>query len=167
MPKVLVLFQSHSPDVVRLAEVVADGARSVRFSEVDLRRLPATDGAREPAPEATGRAHPPLRDADDIGQYDALILVADGEGETLVRTLGAFAGSLANKVGAVITPATGTDRRTMLWAVLGAMADRGMILVPGPFDTEGATSDESTRKVGKRVADVIGWVTHARSHHHH
>jgi hypothetical protein len=165
MPKVLVLFQSHSPDVVRLAEVVADGARSVRFSEVDLRRLPTTDGAR--APEASGRAHHPLRDADDIGQYDGLILAADGAGETLVRTIGAFGGSLANKVGAVITPATGADRRTVLWAVLGAMADRGMILVPGPFDAEGATSDESTRKVGTRVAEVVGWVTHARSHHHH
>jgi len=167
MPKLLVLFQSHSPDVIRLAESAVDGARSVRFAEVDLRRLPTTDGARDPAPESTGRAHPPLRDADDLGQYDGLILAAEGEGDTLVRAFGAFGGSLANKVGAVITPATGADRRTVLWPVLGAMADRGMILVPAPFDTEGAASDESTRKVGKRVAEVIGWVTHARSHHHH
>jgi hypothetical protein len=70
-------------------------------------------------------------------------------------------------VGAVIPPATGTDRRTVLWSVLGAMADRGMILVPAAFDTEDAASAESTRNVGKRVAEVIGWVTHARSHHHH
>ena len=167
MPKLLVLFQSHSPHVVRLAESAADGARSVRFSEVDVRRLPTTDGARDPAPEATGRAHQSLRDADDIGQFDGLILAADGDGEALVRTLGAFGGSLANKVGAVITPAAGAGRRSVLWSVLGAMADRGMILVPAPFDAQDAASEESTRKVGKRVAEVIGWVTHARSHHHH
>jgi hypothetical protein len=168
MPKLLVVFQSHSPDVVRLAESAADGARSVRFAEVDLRRLPATDGARDPASEPTGRSHHPLRDGDDFAQYDGLILAAEGgDGEALVRTLGTFGGSLANKVGAVITPATGTDRRTVLWSVLGAMADRGMILVPAAFDTEDAASAESTRNVGKRVAEVIGWVTHARSHHHH
>ena len=168
MPKLLVVFQSQSPAVVRLAESAADGARSVRFAEVDLRRLPATDGPRDPAPESTGRSYHPLRDGDDVAQYDGLILAAEGgDGEALVRTLGVFGGSLANKVGAVITPATGTDRRTVLWSVLGAMADRGMILVPAPFDTEDAASDESTRKVGTRVAEVIGWVTHARSHHHH
>ena len=167
MPKLLVLFQSHSPDVVRLAESAAEGARGVRFAEVDLRRLPTTDGARDPSPEASGRAHHPLRDADDIGQYDGLILAAEAEGEAFVRTLGAFGGSLANKVGAVITPAAGAGRRSVLWSVLGAMADRGMILVPAPFDAQDAASEESTRKVGKRVAEVIGWVTHARSHHHH
>ena len=167
MPKLLVLFRSHNPDVVRLAESAAEGARGVRFAEVDLRRLPTTDGAHDSAPAATGRAHHLLRDADDIGQYDGLILAAEGEGEALVRTLGACGGSLANKVGAVITPAAGANRRTVLWSLLGVMADRGMILVPAPFDTEDAASDESTRNVGKRVAEVIGWVTHARSHHHH
>jgi hypothetical protein len=88
------------------------------------------------------------------------------ETEAASRTLGAFGGSLANKVGAVITPATGADRRTVLWSALGPMADRGMILVPAPFGDEGAVSDESARGLGKRVAEVIGWVTHARSHHH-
>ena len=139
----------------------------MRFAEVDVRRLPTTDGAHDSAPAAAGRAHHLLRDADDIGQYDGLILAAEGKGEALVQTLGAFSGSLTNKVGAVITPAAGTDRRTVLWSVLGAMADRGMILVPAPFDMEDAASDETTRKAGKRVAEVIGWVTHARSHHHH
>ena len=28
-------------------------------------------------------------------------------------------------------------------------------------------ADEATRHLGKRVAEVVGWVTHARSHHHH
>ena len=69
-------------------------------------------------------------------------------GEALVQALGAFGGSLANKVGAVLTPATGTDRRTVLWSVLGPMADRGMILVPAPFDDEGASDGTIARDVG-------------------
>jgi hypothetical protein len=43
----------------------------------------------------------------------------------------------------------------------------GMILVPAPFADENAADQESTRGLGKRVAEVIGWVTHARSHQHH
>ena len=171
MSKLLVLFQSRRPDVVRLAEAARDGARSVRFAEVDLRRLPTSGDAHgDTAADADKGAHQLLQHAEDIGQYDGLVLAVGGEGgagETLARTLAAFGGSLANKVGTVITPATGTDRRAALWSVLGAMADRGMILVPAPFADEGAAGDESTRGLGKRVAEVVGWVTHARSHHHH
>jgi hypothetical protein len=47
------------------------------------------------------------------------------------------------------------------------MADRGMILVPLPFSDEDGSSADACRRMGKRVAEVVGWVTHARSHHHH
>jgi hypothetical protein len=170
MPKLLVLFQSRSPDVVRLAEAATQGARSVRFAEVDLRRLPTSGDVHDTALDAGMRAHQLLQHVEDIGQYDGLILAVGGEGdpgEALVRTLATFGGSLANKVGAVITPATGADRRAALWSVLSPMADRGMILVPAPFADPGAADEESTRALGRRVAEVIGWVTHARSHHHH
>ena len=165
MPKLLVLFQSSSTDVVRLAEAAAEGARSVRFAEVDLRHLPFSEGGA--GSDATGRAHHPLQSADDMGQYDGLMLAVGENGEAMVGVLGRFGGSLANKVGSVITPATGADRRTVLWSVLGPMADRGMILVPAPFADESPASEASIRGLGKRVAEVIGWVTHARSHHHH
>jgi len=46
------------------------------------------------------------------------------------------------------------------------LADRGMILVP-PASTVPEDVLESAREQGKRVAQVVGWVTHARSHHHH
>jgi hypothetical protein len=166
MPKLLVLFHASSADVARLAEAAAEGARSVRFAEVDLRQLPASDGAGVAVPDARGRAHHLLQHIDALGQYDGLVLVEGGDGEVMLRALDGFGGSLANTVGSVITPATGADRRTILWSLLGAMADRGMILVPAPFGDEGGASDESLRELGKRVAEVIGWVTHARSHHH-
>jgi hypothetical protein len=170
MPKLLVLFQSRSPDVVHLAETVAAGVRSVRFAEVDLRRFPITDDANDVTSDTARRAHRSLEHMDDIGAYDGLILAlgsASDGADALLRAIGAFGGSLENKVGAALTSATGTDRRTVLWSVLGPMADRGMILLPAPFADEGASDDDTTRRLGKRVADVVGWVTHARSHHHH
>lgn len=164
MPKLLVLFQSHSLDVVRLAEAAADGARRVRFAEVDLRRLVTSDAVGH---ETGGRVSRPLDHVDDIAGYDGLILVA-AEGPdagALVRTLGTFKGSLVNKVGCALSSATGSDRHAVLWSVLTPMADRGMILVPGAFADQ-EPEGESARRAGTRVAEVIGWVTHARSHHH-
>lgn len=161
MPKLLVLFQSYGPDVIRIAEAAADGARRVRFAEVDLRALPPSDSVGS---DATARR--PLERVEDIAMYDGLVLVADAAdaGAGLVRTLGTFVGSLANKVGSVLCSAVGSDRHGVLWSVLTPMADRGMILVPAPFhDHEPA---ETARHTGTRVAEVVGWVTHARSHHH-
>lgn len=167
MPKLLVLFQSSSAEVVRLAEAASEGARSVRFAEVDLRQLPTSDDAGVAASDATGRAHHRLQHVDAIGQYDGLVLAVGQDGEAALRALDGFGGSLANKVGTVITPTEGAERRKVLWSALTPMADRGMILVPAPFANDRGASDESARELGKRVAEVIGWVTHARSHHHH
>jgi hypothetical protein len=170
MPKILILFQSPRSDVVHLAETAAEGARSVRFAEVDVRRLTTADASSDVAVGTGGRAHRPLGHVDEIGAYDGLILAADSkseDGDALTTAIGTFGGSLANKVGAVLTPATGTGRRTLLWSVLGPLADREMILVPAPFADEGAADGEIARRVGRRVAEVVGWVTHARSHHHH
>ena len=171
MPKLLVLFHSRSSAVLALAEAAAEGARSVRFAEVDLRRLEASDpDPLAPAPDPAGRSHRTLEHADDLATYDGLIFAMSGEGDgaaPLTAALGAAGGSMANRVGSVLTAATGEGRGAMLWAALTPMADRGMILVPAPFTEGGAASAESARRTGKRVAEVIAWVTHARSHHHH
>jgi len=170
MPKLLVLFQSGRPDVVQLAESAAVGARSIRFAEVDVRRLVKSDDANDVTVDASGRTHRALGHIDEIGAYDGLILAIAADVDAAaapIRAIGAFGGSLANKVAAVLTPATGIDRRTVLWSALGALADRGMILVPAPFADEGAADAEPARRLGTRVAEVVGWVTHARSHHHH
>lgn len=168
MPKLLVLFQSRHPDVVALAEAAAAGAKTVRFAEVDLRRLPVSD-AHDSAADAGVKAHRALEHVDQIAPYDGLIVVAGREtaGDSLGEALSAAGGSLVNRVGAVLTPATGEDRRVVLWSGLSAMADRGMILVPIPFADASSADEDLARGLGKRVAEVIGWVTHARSHHHH
>ncbi|HEV7994460.1 MAG TPA: hypothetical protein VGP25_21740 [Gemmatimonadaceae bacterium] len=165
MPKLLVLFDSHSDDLARLAEAVAEGARSVRFAEVDVRRIPGASGDR-----ASSARHRALESADALAAYDGIIVgasPASASSDAATGPVGAAPVSLVNKVGSAFATHDGGDRRAALWSVLTPMADRGMILVT-PSITEAPSDEvESAREQGKRVADVVGWVTHARSHHHH
>jgi NAD(P)H dehydrogenase (quinone) len=39
MPKVLVLFYSRTGNTARLADAIVEGARGVKFTEVDVRRV--------------------------------------------------------------------------------------------------------------------------------
>ncbi len=39
MPKILVLFHSRTGNTAALADAIAQGAKSVRFAEVDVRRI--------------------------------------------------------------------------------------------------------------------------------
>jgi multimeric flavodoxin WrbA len=162
MPKLLVLVPARGIELAPLADAVLEGARSVRFAEVDVRTL---DGA---ADSASNRK--PLAAIDDLASYDGIIVGApagDVDGTAVRETLGRFDGSLANKVGSAFTTGSGAGRAAVLWSALSPMADRGMILVPLPFADDGAASSDACRQMGKRVAEVVGWVTHARSHHHH
>jgi len=161
MPKLLVLVPARSAELAPLADAVAEGARSVRFAEVDVRSV----GDASDAPTSCKL----LPEIDDLGSYHGVIVgVAAGEGERqrLLGRLTSFDGSLTDKVGSAFTAQSG-DRASVLWSALSPMADRGMILVPLPFSAEGDSDLDACRRMGKRVAEVIGWVTHAKSHHHH
>jgi len=160
MPKLLVLFHAHSTELAPLVDAVADGARGVRFAEVDVRSV--GEGTM-----AMGRR--PLERIEDLASYDGII-VGVGSGATangIVESLARFDGSLVDKVGSAFTAGSGADRAAALWSALSPMADRGMILVPLPFADGRESETDACRQMGKRVAEVVGWVTHARSHHHH
>ncbi len=161
MPKLLVLFPARSTELAPLADAVLEGARSIRFAEVDVRTL--GDGGEAAA------SRKPLAAIEDLTSYDGIIVgvpAGDAEGQGLRDAIARFGGSLTNKVGSAFTTGTGAGRTSVLWSALSPMADRGMILVPLPF-AEGAANADACRQMGKRVAEVVGWVTHARSHHHH
>ena len=160
MPKLLVLFEASTDDIARLADAVADGVRSVRFAEVDVRRV----AGGEPA---TRTSYKPVEGADALAGYDGILLGTHGGGMDPVNDALTTTASLVNKVGSVFTSAAGQARRGVLLAALAPMADRGMILVPPPLGTAPDDDLESARALGRRVAEVVGWVTHARSHHHH
>lgn len=160
MPKTLVLLLSDHPAVAARARRVADGARAVRFAEVDVRRAGDPPGV--------------LTAAD----YDALVVgVAPGPGaEEVDAALRAFAGShaMADAVGAAFAAGEHdgdgpSAADAACWAALRALAGLGLLLVPPMPVGAGGTGedgDEAARRLGRRVATVAGWVRHARSHDH-
>jgi NAD(P)H dehydrogenase (quinone) len=205
MPKILILFYSRTGNTAILADAIAEGARSVRFSEVDVRRI--NDLAPESVIEANAdwkssreklvAKYQTFTDANELANYDALILgsptrygVMSAELKNVLDQTGPLwlAGKLVNKVGAAFTSVnTGHGgHETTLWSIMTPMANLGMILVPpgytdavmfGGGSPYGATATTgggppagadlaAARHEGKRVAEVVGWIAHARSHAH-
>lgn len=204
MPKILVLFYSRTGNTALLADAIVEGARSVRFSEVDIRRIDdlAPQRVIDSIPEWKASRekliakYQTLSDVHDLTRYDALILgsptrygVMAAELKNVLDQTGPLwqKGALVNKVGAAFTSvATGHGgHETTLWSIMTPMANLGLIIVPpGYTDTvmfaggspygatattgAGAPNDAAlaaARHEGKRVAEVTGWITHARSHH--
>ena len=197
MAKVLVLYNARTAPAALLAEAIAEGARSVRFTEADVRRV-----AEPGAAEGAARRHRALDDAHATAGYDAVVLGA-GSGDAAARDellhplRHAGLAALADRVGAVFTAgeerADGADapHAATLAALLTALGELGMLLatpVPSPPDpavrsplgaTAGATPSDAdlaaARALGARVARVAGWVRHAKGHegegsgrqHHH
>jgi len=160
MPKLLILFPARGTELAPLADAILEGARSVRFAEVDVRTFGDAGDA--------GASRKPLASIDDLASYDGIVIgvpAGDTEGQGLREAIERFTGSLTDKVGSAFTTESGAGRSAVLWSALSPLADRGMILVPLPFSGDGDA--DALRQMGKKVAEVVGWVTHARSHHHH
>ena len=142
----------------------------MRFAEVDVRVL---EDAERVA--AAGSRVRPLGGEEALAAYDGLIIGVADEGDGHVRDRQAIAAlvrrtavRLDNKVGSVFGVArAGTTRGATAWEILEPMGDRGMILVPPRAEDIGEDEWETARRQGKRIADIVGWITHARSHHHH
>src|SRR5215831_8300834 len=138
MPKLLLLYPARSAELAPLADAVLDGARSVRFAEVDVRTFGDEGDA--------AASRKPLAGIDDLASYDGLVVgVPAGDEQDLRETLARFEGSLTNKVGSAFTTGSGAGRTAALWSALSPMADRGMILVPLPFSDEGEANAEACR----------------------
>jgi len=147
-----------------LADAVADGVRSVRFAEVDVRRLADLGEA-----SGTGRVRT-LNGADELAAYDGLVLGTDGLGPVPEAVTGLLAGAgtlrqqkaLGTSVGAAfVAGASATEGEDARWTLLRTLGALGLVLVPASGD-----GVESARQLGHRVAHVVSWITHARSHHH-
>ena len=206
MPKILVLFYSRTGNTAALADAVAEGARSVRFAEVDVRRIDdlAPASVIDAAPEwkaaraALAAKYRALGAVDELAGYDAIILgsptrygIMSAELKNVLDQTGPLwqEGALVNKVGSAFTSVATAHggHETTLWSIMTPMANLGMIIVPpgysdavmfsggSPYGATattggGAPTDADlavARHQGKRVAEVTGWITHARSHHHH
>jgi NAD(P)H dehydrogenase (quinone) len=171
MPKTLVLCSSPAGHTAALADAIVEGARSVRFAEVDVRCLEHAEAGSDPALAAKYR---PLESVDALAGYDAIVLGAPADGAgvpaALARLLDAAGalrarGALVDVVGSAFTAAADDGHETALWSILASLGTLGMILVP-PAATGGEGALAAAREQGRRVATVAGWVRHAKGHEH-
>lgn len=137
MPKVLIQFDGSSRDAAQAARTVADGAESVRFTEVEVRALDARER---------------------LADYDGVVFVASGAG--MAAAAESLAGQLTDKVGAVVAP-DGTDAQP---ALVAAMLRAGMIVVGAGTEDEARTLGARVAKVTEWVRHAR---SHHHQHHTH
>ena len=157
MPKVLVLYHSTYGHIERMAEAVAEGARSVEGAVVDIRRVP------ELVPEDLARASgykldqaAPIATVDELANYDAVIVGAGTRFGTaasqmrnfLDQTGGLWArGALLGKVGAAFT-STATQhggQEVTLIGLIQTLLHHGMVVAGLPYAWAGQSRlDEIT-----------------------
>jgi NAD(P)H dehydrogenase (quinone) len=149
MPKLLVLFYSRTGHTAQLADAIAEGARGVRFTEVDVRRIddlaPAAviDGDAEwkASRDRLAAKYRTLGAVEELADYDGLVLgaptrygVMAAELKLVLDQTGPLwgAGRLVDKVGAAFTTVSTQHggHETTLWSIMTPMANLGMILVP-------------------------------------
>ncbi|HEY4217847.1 MAG TPA: hypothetical protein VGM67_11965 [Gemmatimonadaceae bacterium] len=150
MPKVIVLYAAGDSTAASIAAAAAEGANEIRFTEVDVRSVGGTDAQKA------------LESASQLNGYDGVLLALSGS--ELPPDLAALLGELAAgaQLPNIVFGLTGTDANALRSAALV-----GGIIVSEPV---GATAPERARKLGARMAKVIGWVRHALAHeteHHH
>src|SRR5690348_12178156 len=153
MPKVLVLFDSADQRADRLAELAAEGAKRVRFTEVDM-RVVGNDSVANTARRKR------LASGDAVDQYDGVVVVgSDQEPSAAIDALLAAhdqntRGGFIDRVFAAVSDASSSHRLTELSGI-----------VVGP--PTGSTNAESMAgDIGERVAKVAERLRHALSHEH-
>ena len=185
MSKVLVLFYSRTGNTAALADAIAEGAGSVKFTEMELRRLddlaPVSlidaDEAWKTSRAALAKKYRTLESVETLTDYDALIVGSPARDGIVCAELKATLdqaaplwarGALRDKVGSafgtVATPNGGHE--TNIMSMLVPMMHLGMIIVAA--DHSRGTDDLTVaRSQGARVAKVAEWIRHAKSHEGH
>ena len=149
MPKVLVLFHSRTGNTARLADAIAEGARLVRFTEVDVRRIEELAPDAVVSAPAGGEEHRAqlrqqyraLEHVEELAAYDAIVLgsparhgVMAAEVKLLLDRLDPLreTGALVDKVGSAFTTAQAPHggHELALMSMMTPMCTLGMILVP-------------------------------------
>jgi NAD(P)H dehydrogenase (quinone) len=157
MARILVLYHSTYGHIERMAEAVAEGARTVEGSTVDIKRVP------ELVPEELARKSgykldqaAPIAKVEDLAGYDAVIVGAGTRYGTaasqmrnfLDQTGGLWAkGALVGKVGSAFT-STATQhggQETTLIGLIQTMLHHGMLIAGLPYAWAGQSRiDEVT-----------------------
>ncbi|TRX74532.1 NAD(P)H:quinone oxidoreductase [Pseudomonas mangiferae] len=144
MKKILVLYYSMYGHIERMAEAVAEGARSVPGVEVSLKRVPETmaeDVARKAGAKLDQAA--PLASPQELGDYDAILFGSPtrfgnmtGQMRTFLDQTGGLwsQGKLVGKLGSVFTSTgTGGGSETTITSFWHTLAHHGMLIVGLPY----------------------------------
>ena len=148
MAKVLVLYHSFHGHIEAMAEAVAQGARSIPGSQVDLKRVPETMPA-EVFRNAKGKADQaaPIATPDELANYDAIIFGAPTRFGNVSAQMRSFIdqtgplwmqGRLIGKVGSVFTASAtqhGGQESTIL-SFLPTLLHHGMLIAGLPYSEQ-------------------------------
>ena len=145
MPKILVLYHSTYGHIEKMAEAVAEGARSVDGAVVDIKRVPELvpeDLARKSGYKLDQAA--PVAKVEDLAGYDAVIVGAGTRYGTAASQMRNFLdqtgglwmkGALVGKVGSVFT-STATQhggQETTLIGMIQTLLHHGMVIAGLPY----------------------------------
>ena len=148
MSKVLVLYYSSYGHIEKMAQAIAEGARSAG-AQVDIKRVPET------VPEAVAKAShfkldqaAPVATIADLEHYDAIIVGTGTRFGRMSSQMAAFLdqagglwarGALNGKVGAAFA-STGTQhggQETTLFSIIANLLHFGMTIVGLPYSHQG------------------------------
>jgi hypothetical protein len=167
MPKLIVLVSGDETTAATLADSAVEGAKSVRFTEVDVRMV-VSDTAQS--------RHKMLESPDVLREYDGIVITADGISAATIGavTISAVGDSSVNaELSSVLdaleaVPAANAFANTVFTVVGGSasllarIAALGGIIVAEPRGI--GDGPARARAQGARTAKVIEWVRHALSH---
>ncbi len=149
MTKVLVLYYSMFGHIERMAEAIAEGARSVEGAEVAVKRVPETipeDKARAMGIKLDQRAA--IATTDELREYDAIIFGTPTRFGNMTAQMRAFLdhtgklwaeGALVGKVGSVFTSSNTQHggQETTITSFHSTLLHHGMVIVGVPYSCEG------------------------------
>ncbi|TBW38591.1 NAD(P)H:quinone oxidoreductase [Azotobacter chroococcum] len=144
MKKILVLYYSMYGHIERMAEAVAEGARSVPGVEVTLKRVPET------MPEALARKAgakldqmAPVAEPKELADYDAILFGTPTRFGNMAAQMRTFldqtgglwvSGALVGKFASVFTSTgTGGGSETTITSFWHTLAHQGMVIVGLPY----------------------------------
>jgi NAD(P)H dehydrogenase (quinone) len=152
MAKVLVLYYSMYGHIERMAEAVAEGARSVGGTEVTIKRVAETIPADQAAAYGIKLDQKaPVATPDELASYDAIIFGTPtrfgnmaGQMRTFLDQTGPLwmSGALIGKIGSVFA-STGTQhggQETTITSFHSTLLHQGMVIVGVPYACAGLTN---------------------------
>ncbi len=160
MPKVLVLFDDTDAVASTLGESAADGARVVRFTEVDVRVLIGAADSRRKALESPAA----------VDQYDGVVFAVGND--SLTPALENLLAELAQTSGVRFVNTVFGAAHPNRGKLAAELLSLGGIVVGQPVAGDNIGQARAT---GARVAEVASWVRHSLAHeapeaqsgHHH